>query len=318
MRAGLGALAAAALAGCALFESTAPDRGPPPDGDRHTYVLSAMLIPRSSTEGAQLGLDLDGDDTADNALGEVLAALGTLAPDPPLDRGVARAIDHGELIGLVEIRAETLTTATGIGVRLLAGADPQPPACVDTADLVCRRHLLGDGRFALDVTAPPGTWLRGRIVNGLVTTGAGEVALPFTVGDGPVVTLPLHVARVALFVEELGIRAGSRLGGGVTLADVHDRLVPILQGHLATQVARDCRMPGQPPNCNCASGSSGQQILALFDKPPVDCAVNLEETHAVVDGFFAPDLDLDGDGENDALSLGVGVEAVAGTFPEPP
>jgi len=289
-----------------------------PNGTNHTYVASYIDLPANGAEAMQLGLDIDEkpNDGVDNQLGMVLGSIGALAPSLDLQASVDEQVDFGDIILLSNVKATDLTNASGVGMWIYLGQNPNPPACQDANDTVCRKHLTGTATFDIDPTGPTDAKLAGRIMSGTFNGGPGTVTLQIALSGGNPINLPLQKAKARIpGITEAGWTGGI-IGGAISQDDINTQVIPAIATTVRSSFAEDCTVGGTPPDCGCASGSTGATIKDLFDDNQ-DCTITDAEVMGVVSGFLTPDIDLDEDGTNDALSLGLGVDAVAGGFTVP-
>lgn len=295
-----------------------------PNGTDHTFVAASLNLPENAAEAMMLGLDIDNkpNDGVDNQLGMVLGSIGALAPDLDLQTAVDEQIDQGDIILLANVKATDLANASGAGFFVFLGDNPNPAACMDANDMVCRRHLAGGASFSISASSPMDAAIAGRIVNGKFTGGPGNVNLQIALAGGLPIDLPLQRAKAEVnSISATGWMTG-KIGGAISQEDIDTNVIPAIADTVRTSFDETCdtnTQGGTMANmCNCMSGETGETLRGLFDKTPYDCNITNEEVQAVVSGFLTPDIDLDGDGTNDALSLGIGVSAVAGTFTPPP
>jgi hypothetical protein len=92
-------------------------------GPDYTYVVSDVELPYTAEEALALGLDVDGriNDGVDNRLGRVVETLlGTSTTDPEIV--LDGAIGRGEIIALVNVKANDIVNASGVGFFLFDGA----------------------------------------------------------------------------------------------------------------------------------------------------------------------------------------------------
>lgn len=82
-------------------------------GARTRYVVDRLALPMNNAEARVFGTDLDGDNIADNQLGQVIA---TLISADSNDRYIADRIAGGELQMVVEIQADDLQNDDRVGV----------------------------------------------------------------------------------------------------------------------------------------------------------------------------------------------------------
>ncbi|HRK96825.1 MAG TPA: hypothetical protein PK694_10935 [Rhodospirillales bacterium] len=295
-----------------------------PAGADHTFVAASLNLPENAAEAMMLGLDIDNkpNDGVDNQLGMVLGSIGALAPDLDLQTAVDEQVDQGEIILLANVKATDLTNASGVGFIVYLGDNPNPAACMDANDTVCRRHLAGGASFSIAAGSPTDASIAGRIVNGKFTGGPGTVNLQIALAGGQPIDLPLQRAKAEVnAVSATGWMTG-KIGGAISQDDINTNVIPAIGNTVRTSFDDTCdtnTQGGTMANmCNCQAGETGETLRGLFDKTPYDCNITDAEVMAVVSGFLTPDIDLDGDGTNDALSLGIGVSAVAATFTPPP
>ena len=292
-----------------------------PAGTDHTYVLSELKVPTSPNEATQLGLDIDGNGQADNALGGLLAALSSQA-DLDLNGTVNNQVVSGGIILLANLKATDLTEATGVGLHVYLGdpATAMPAPCTDPENIeTCGQHLMGDGMF--DVKMDYGAKVVGTLVGGSFTGGPGEVTIELALADTASVPIHLIGARSTTGVSESALTSG-KLGGALKEEDIHNNLIPAVADLIASLLVESECTGGDP--C-CPPDTTGEQVLSFFDDNG-DCAVTAEELEAnslISSTLGNPDLDLfdeNGDfnprqdGVKESLSLGIGFEAVAGAF----
>lgn len=298
-----------------------PDAEPRiPMGDHHPYAIDSIQLPTNDSESQALGLDIDGDHEVDNGLGTVIALLSSNGNDP--NAAVTYQIDHGEIIHLADLQATALDDATQVGLFVWQGGNPQPPACIDTFDTVCRRHLSGTGSFDVTSDDPGSAMIFGELAGGHYSGTSGVIYLevPLLVGDTPL-RLKVIGAHAEVDVSDTGMMSG-RLGGAVPDTYMQDEVLPQIAATMATVIDRDCF--GTSPNF-CGDGTDGETVVNLFDLNS-DCDVTLQELYdsSLLDIVLAPDVDLldeeglDGtDGTDDSLSLGLGFSAVRAIYDTP-
>jgi len=292
-----------------------------PAGTDNTFVLSELKVPTSPNEATQLGLDIDGNGQADNALGGLLAALASQA-DLDLNGTVNNQVVSGGIILLANVKATDLSNATGVGLHVYLGdpATASPTPCTDPENIeTCGQHLTGDGMF--DVKMDYGAKVVGTLVNGQFTGGPGEVTIELALADTASVPIHLIGARATAGVTASEIMSG-KLGGALKEEDIHNDLIPAVADLIASLLTESNCTGGDP--C-CPAGSTGEQVLSFFDDDG-NCEVTAEELEAnslISSTLGNPDLDLfdeNGDfnprqdGTKESLSLGIGFSAVAGDF----
>jgi hypothetical protein len=311
-----------ALAACTGVQSNpivdaAPDAPPdmpdtPPDNKLpHRYIMSTQVVPTTQTQARDNGLDLDGDSQVDNQLGAVMAALEGQGFD--VAAPATRAVDHGDTLMLIDFESDGFQSGAAT-FTLFAGTNPRPPACQNGSDPVCRHHLDGHGVFDVATGAPRDTPLSGTMVNGRITTAAGDanrLHLQVALATTAPFVVPLLAARVTVTgPSEAGITSGV-VAGGVAKSDIDGILLPAWQQSFNTLVQQGCN--GAPPTCSCPAGSQAKVLHDLFDTTPNDCSISLSElaNNSLVKSLLAPDLTIGG---QQAISLGIGFSAVQATY----
>ncbi|MBW1877553.1 MAG: hypothetical protein JRJ84_04245 [Deltaproteobacteria bacterium] len=289
-------------------------------GSDHGYVVDDIIIPEDADDAEAMGMDLDGDGEADNALGKVLATF-------QLQYEVDARVAAGDSILLVDVRATDLAEATDAGLWFLQGANPDPAPCVGNS---CGRHLQGGASFTIDTESPDGALIHGDIAGGILSGGPGTVTLRLALSQGgEPLTLPLIGAFVATTVQEDGLVDGT-LAGAVHEDDIDTAVLPAVRDVITELVELDC--PYALPDC-CITGTNGAFLLALLDdcssgSSTCDCQVTLEELaeNTLVQSMLRSDVDLlDNtgtynpglDGDNESISLAIGFTAVTASFPPP-
>lgn len=311
------------LAACGGGDDDGPGGGQGevnPDGTHNGYVLDSLVVPASNAQATSVAVDVDGDGRKENALGNLLATLAGF--DLDLQSAVDEQLVQGGVIILADVQATDLSAATGVGLQVFLGENPDPAACASAEDTVCGGHLEGGASF--DIGTDYDALVVGNIVGGQFEGGPGEVTIELALAADSTVPVRLVGARV-----EMGVSAGAltsgKMGGAIRSEDIDNELIPAV-ATLINNIVAECVPEGE--NC-CEADSSGEQVLTLFDADG-DCEVTVEELLAsdLVDGTIRnPDLDLfDGDsdtfnpnqdGEKDSISLGVGFTAVSGSFTAP-
>jgi hypothetical protein len=299
-----------------------------PSGTNNTFVVTDITLPTNGASAMTLGLDIDGkaNDGVDNQLGMVLGSIGALAPSLNLQMSLDEQVDKGSIILLANLKAKDLANASGVGLYVLIGDNPNPPACTDATDMVCGKHLAGTASFDIAASSPPDAKLAGRIISGKFCSpsdctkpGSGTVTLQIALAGGLPIDLPLQKAKAELTGISAAGFTGGKIGGAISQTDIDNNVVPAIAETVRSSFDETCDVGGTPPNCGCMpADSTGATLRGLFDKAPTqDCMITDAEVKSVVGGFLTPDIDLNGDGTNDALSLGIGVKAVKGTFTAP-
>jgi hypothetical protein len=283
---------------------------PVPEGPHYQYVVSSASVPTSNPQATEFGLDLNGDKVVDNQLGSVLAALVTQGFD--VQGAIADAINEGTIILLLDLQTKDFVKSGGTGLTIKLGDMPMPAACNSATDTTCRRHLDGNGSFAVLAGSPETEAVAGKVVGGTFQGGPGEFSLKIALGGPQGVQLDLIGARAkATGMNEAGIES-IILAGALTEASLNTSVIPAIFAQIDGIVKAQCTGT-TPPGCGCAANSTGATVMNLFDTMPKDCMLKVEEiqNNTLIKSLIAPDVTIEG---KKALSLGIKVGAVKGTI----
>jgi hypothetical protein len=166
-------LLVAALAACGDSDEGPRDIVGPFTGPTHRFVVDTFEFPRTTTEARKLGGDLDGNGTADNQLGALVATLYSNGNVTPYGKDMIAA---GTVRLTVEITADDLVDDPTVGVKLI-GHDP--------ASVIEVGGTLVDGKFLSNRTATT------------AVPGKSTLVLPVFVDADPSV-LPLEHVQLEL------------------------------------------------------------------------------------------------------------------------
>jgi len=298
-----------------------------PMGTHYHYVANEVLVPTSNTQAKEFGLDLNGDKTVDNQLGQVLSTLGSMGFD--IQATIDEAVAVGDIILLADFQTEDFNSTPAAGVQVFLGdsatASPAPCNAMEMYNpdtgTGCGHHLTG-GTFTVAANSPTNAALGGKIINGAFTGGPGDLALQIALGGTDAIQLDLIGARAkGSGITETAI--GSMIfGGAISKDDIDNKIIPAIQTQLVDLIARDCTDLTMPPGCGCAADSTGKTVLGLFDTKLAngmdgkDCAVSVDEikTNSLIVSLLSPDVEING---KPALSLGIKATAVAATYTPP-
>lgn len=285
-----------------------PVDGAPAMGAKHHYVANKIAVPQNNSQAANEALDLNGDGVVDNQFGSILAAFS--AQGFTTQDAFDTAISQGKVIILAELTSDSFTTQDAAGFTTYTGANPNPPACSGTSDTVCGHHLTGSASFT--VAPPEDAPLVGNLVAGTLATTSPSGKLPLSLAIGTsTFTVELIGARAKVTgASAFGLTA--IVAGGITQTDIDGKVYPAFATTMNQVIAQDCHALTSPPTCGCASGSSGNQVVQLFDTD-MDCHVTATEiaSNALIKSLFATDLTIDGQA---ALSVGMQLTAISATY----
>ncbi len=291
-----------------------PFDAPAPPANHFHYVMSSLLVPTNNNQARDFGLDLDGDQVVDNQLGMVMGTLATQGFE--IQAATSAQVDRGQVLELFDLGADSFTASSSATFAAYIGATPMPPPCSGAGDTVCRRHLTGAGTFTIAPASPTRPPLTGVIAGGMMTTAAGQLVVPLTMVFG---STPIYVtllgAKVQLAQASDPAIMSLKLTGGVTQADINTKLIPAMRDGIEASVMKDCTALASPPQCGCASNSTGATMVNLFDTNN-NCSVTVAEVqnNSLIQSLLAPDVMLEG---QQCLSYGVRATAVKAGFVAP-
>ena len=308
------------MAACGGSSSDGPSV-PVPEGTHYGYVVSNASVPTNDAQVMQFGLDLGSpkssklDGTVDNRLGTALSTLSGLmfkVQDP-----VTTAIDHGDIILLVDLQTKDLMNSSAAGFSVEIGATPNPPACNPAGgDAICRHHLDGHGSFQIAAGSPTDALVAGKIVSSAFSGGPGDLGLQLALGATAAINLNLVHARVQATLNPDNTLTAT-LGGLV----LHDELIaqigPVLQAQIMGLLTTQCT-PGGPGTCGCPTTSQANTLLTLGLDADGNCMITTQEVtnfSLVKTQLQADSCSTDTCTASDAVSLGIKVQAVKATFP---
>lgn len=293
-----------------------------PEGPHHGYVVSTASVPATAKQALDFGLDLGSDKgskqdgTVDNKLGKLLATLAMPPVNIDIQSTVTQAVNHGDIILLIDVQTEDLMNSSAAGFGVKIGAMPNPPACTDASDPVCGRHLNGQGSFQIAPSSPTDAVVAGKISSGAFTGGPGDVSLQIAIGTTTPISLDLVHARVNATFKADGTLTAT-VGGLVTQQALTTQIGPVLQTQIMSLLTTQCT-PGGAGTCGCPTNSTANTLLGIGLDANHDCLITTDEilNFSVVKALIVPDsCSKDSCSTPDALSIGVQVQAVKATFP---
>lgn len=271
----------------------------------HQYVTDTLKIGSTASEADGYALDLDGNGTADDALGRFFAGLSSILN---VDQSIAASVQAGGTVTLHSLQASSLRADRNASWHVYIGKPKPNPV------------LSGGGGFTIDPAAPAGTDLRGSIARGQFTGGPGVVYLRLGLVPGhPPVQIQLVGARIQAACTALGCTSG-KIGGGLPAAEANSVIIPALAEILQGIIDTSCT-GSTPDSCTPAAAN----LLSLFDTNG-DLKITPDElrANALIAAVLAPDVDLlkangrpGHDGVNDSLSLAFGFTAKGAVFVAP-
>lgn len=299
----------ATVIGCAT-DPTDPEPEPiDPSGTHYRYVVDSIMLPHSSAEAIQYGLNIDRDDgdRVDNHIGQLLAILlGTEDYGDRVDSEIAERIALGELIHLFDVQTVALRDAERVGWQGFLGSDP---------DGSPDDNWPGPESYEVTMAGEPAA---GAIAGGVVSAADGRLPLSIALPNvAEPIVLDLRGAAIDAAISDTGL-VGT-LGGAVHGPDIDRVLIPALQLGLQAMIIDSCNETGP-----CPTNSLGAALLDLFDLDD-DGALSQQDLResSLIQNLLSPDVDLyDDDGVynpgvdrvKDSLSFGVRFTAVPALF----
>lgn len=312
------ACAAPLIAACG--GSSGNDTLPTPTGAHHGYVVSTVTVPADVGQAGQFALDFGTktsskpDGMTENAIGNLLATLHKLGMFD-IQTPITQSVDRGDLLLLIDVQADSLTSFDAAGFRVLYGATPSPLPCASGTDTTCRQHLQGTGTFTVVPGSPTDAVVAGKISGSAFTGGPGDLAIKIALAGATLDLTLIHARVQAGGISDTGIMTAT-LGGLVLQSDLVSKIGPALTASVNTTLMQDCAPSGG--NCNC-SGNGNASLLLGFDANG-DCMLSQDEL--LGNQFVAPTLkpdtcSMDTCSGPDSLSMAIQVQAVKATFTAP-
>lgn len=295
-------------AACSSDSSNSPD---PRTSTK--WILNTITVPTSLSQANLLAFDLNGDGTADNALGGVLSALGTLV-SVDLQSSMNSAIASGEVVQLIDVQSRDATLTTD------ASATASWEIGLATAGYTAGPHQV-NGAYTPGVTA--GTITNHDYVSVNPATTAHPVAayLPLRLfASTATFYLPINGARLRGHFSGTSDIASGQFNGSIRQQDVANLLVPYLAQSFNDEIQADTSS-ATAHNIEAAFDNGGCPGGVADDKSISVCEV---ATHPILQTLLSADVQIYGAGGNynpsaanttpNALSFGFGFTAVRTSF----
>lgn len=262
------------------------------------FVTSKLMIPVTQDQANAFALNIDSspDNHTDNLFGSLLSLLNTSVPGLEMQETIDQAVNAGQAITL-----HTLKTDTGSATWSVFLGQPVAEA----------PRFDGSDTFTLLPETPTNTQINGTLTNGHFSGGPGEVRAQMII-LGSSIDVGLIGVRLEADVNEKGCTNG-KLGGGITVSEFREKVLPKLVEGLNSVVAADKEL--------------GPSILSVFDTDQ-NGSVSLDElqNNIIIQLATSPDLDLldasgkfnpRQDGVKDTMSIGMGFACAAANFDAP-
>ena len=264
------------------------------------YIVHELQLPQTSSEGADMGLDLDGDGAVDNKLG---AACGLMAAQfaPSNAEQYSTMIQTGDFVLLTRIWLNGFVDDDLVMGQLYKGELVAPPM------------FDGSDQASIVTGSDLDTFSCGALADGELLTGGGQVYLPIPLCLVPQmspVELKMRAAGMYGHVDENGF-LNLVVGGAVSREDIHTFVFPAMSAHINMQILDDPYSAGSQTladlfDGNCDSmvpGCEGQVPHAgeCLEEDPSYITVTELRCNALLHSVLAPDVVIDGE---ELLSVG--------------
>lgn len=262
------------------------------------FVANKLMIPVTQEQANTFALNIDNDpdNHTDNLFGSLLSLLNTSVPGLEMQKTIDEAVNAGQAITLHSLKTDSASATWSVFLG-------EPVADAPRFD--------GTDTFTLLSGAPTNTQINGTFTNGHFAGGPGEVRAQMVI-LGSSIDVGLIGVRLEADVNEKGCTNG-KLGGGITVTEFREKVLPNLANGLNRVVAADKDL--------------GPTILSVFDTDQ-NGSVSVDElqNNIIIQLATSPDLDLldasgkfnpRQDGVKDTMSIGLGFTCVTANFDEP-
>lgn len=269
------------------------------------HAVDAIDLPSSNAEANARAIDLNGDGSADNQFGSILAVMASNF-EMDLDANLQVETAAGRIVYLVELRSSDPAFASDAAAvaTWYAGLPTAAPPLFDGSDT-----------FRYDPAADPSRFVAPLVAGSFVSANPATTTAPLFLGmklriGNYTIELPLQGARLKFTATATALVQG-QVNGSITAEDIDAIFVPTLA------IAFDDVVQADPQSPDAMS------LLQIFDSNPADGRISVDEVrnHPLMQSLLAPDVDIrDAEGNyapnpantgEDALSFGFGFTAVA-------
>ncbi|MFH1131961.1 MAG: hypothetical protein V1754_11540 [Pseudomonadota bacterium] len=251
-------------------------------------IMNELMLPKSGTDYA---IDLDGNGTLDNKVGEIIGILDMFLSGVDLQAEVNNSIKSGQLLMMMEVFSYSLANDSSTTVQVHVGDDLDS----NPAD-----NFSGIEEFGISSLSPADVQLTGPVTNGFLKAGPGTLFAPLPlVPDKPPTTITIKRAQIHGNVSATGVTNGV-LTGAIPVEEVDLVLIPAL----AEMLTYYMYAPNTPPGA--------KQVLTTFDTDKNGTISDDEIRNSMIAMALSGDvtIDPDPDAQPDALSLALGFNAV--------
>ncbi len=251
-----------------------------------SLVVNKLTLP---TKQGQYAVDLDGNGTKDNQLGNILALLGGYIPKNNSPQVMIDAqIKQGTLILLFDVLAKSIVNAATMTLKMYLGADLDS----NPAD-----NFNGSEEFGISASSPTNLSMPGKIVSGKLSAGPGTMTIPIPLGTTPT-NVNLKKAQVVGTLSSTGLASG-QINGAIPWTDVDTKLMPAIATMLDTEY-------------KTTTDTTLKNLFKTLLDLNKDGTITAKElkSNIIIGALIAADVDTDGDKKKDAMSAGLAFTGV--------
>jgi len=266
-----------------------------------SYLVNNVLLPTTNSQASSYAIDVDGDGSPDNSLGQVLSALASqgIDFDSPMDAAVA----SGSIVHLVRLQSTDVFLANDPAAQATwcIGAPTATPPLFDGTDSASCTDTSGSFVAALS---------GGSFTSPSPATTANPVSLDIELAAGSsAYTLPVLNARLSFATDAAGNIQFGQINGSIPHDNIVNTFAPALaamcnasiQGDPSSTTATSCKALFDT-GCNGFPGFAGDGQIEV-------CEVT---ENVVTQSLLAADVQVDSGGTLvDANSIGIRFTAVA-------
>ncbi len=299
------------LAACGALKPTPTLTQPPPTqtaevlpatGVQYHFVTNKLMIPTTQAQTQAFALNVDGDpqQQLDNKFGELLTLLTSSVPGLQLQPSLDQAINTGQLVSLHVVKADDPLNDPSVSWSIFLGQKTQSAPSFDGSD-----------KFTLNSAVPTNLPIVGSLTNGHFTGGPGTARVQiFLLGQSAEVDL--IGVRLETDFSATGC-ANGKLGGGVTVDEFRNKLLPALVDGLNGIIKTDKAVANTLLQAFDSDHNGTITLQELENNPLLMIAISPDLDLLDASGKFNPGQD----GVKDSLSIGLGFTCVPATFIAP-
>ena len=274
----------------------------PATGIQYHFVTNKLLMPatKEQTQAFALNVDDDPQQNFDNKFGELLTLLTSAAPNLELQSTLDQAVETGQLVSLHMLQTDDFINDPSVSWSIFLGQATQTAPNFDGFD-----------KFTLDAATPRNSPIIGSLTNGHFMGGPGAARVRMLL-LGQSVEVDLIGVRLEADFSADGC-VDSKLGGGVTVEEFRDRLLPVIADGLNQFIKADEAVTKTLLRAFDSDHDGVITARELEDNPVLMLAVSPDLDLLDSSGKFNPGQD----GVKDSYSMGLGFTCVPADFIAP-